>query len=234
MEKPIKYKKSNAILDKATEERNEGRAQLVNLESFTKALNRSPAVTKINKFQNNAKYIPISHIQTLLDQLFFGLWQTKNFTYQVVGNELIGRVELWVYHPVIKEWLVRTGVAATQIRQNKGAAITDINSKIKNALEMDAPHLYADCIKSACKTLGPAFGRDLNRDFVDNYKAMVSGYVEKNTYSVEEVAKKLQTIGNLDDWATYWASNPLWQNDPKIQALFENRQQDIQTETFSR
>lgn len=232
MEELIKYKKSNAILDKATEERNEGRAQLVNLESFTKALNKKPAVTKTNKFQNNAKYIPISHIQTLLDQLFFGLWQTKNFTYQVVGNELIGRVELWVYHPVIKEWLVRTGVAATQIRQNKGAAITDINSKIKNALEMDAPHLYADCIKSACKTLGPAFGRDLNRDFVDNYRALVSGYVEKNTYSVEEVVEKLQTMKNEKQIVDYWETNQLWQNDPNIITLFEERKRDVRDESF--
>lgn len=233
MEGLVKHnKKSNQILDKANEERNEGRAQLVNLESFTKALNRKPAVIKTNKFQNNAQYVPISHIQTLLDQLFFGLWQTKGFSYQVVGNELVGRVELWIYHPVIKEWLVRTGVAATQIRQNKGAAISDINSKIKNALEMDAPHLYADCIKSACKTLGPAFGRDLNRDFVDNYKALLSEHVDKNKYNTEEVAEKLQTLKSQKEIVDYWETNLIWQQDTNIKTLFEERKRDVRDESF--
>ena len=219
--------KSTHITKRAEELRSQGRAELINLEGFTKALNRQPAVTKTNKFQNNAKYVPISHIQTLLDQLFFGLWQTKNFSYQVVGNELVGSIELWVYHPVIKEWLVRTGVAATQIRQNRGAEITDINAKIKNALEMDAPHLYADCIKSACKTLGPAFGRDLNRDFVDNYKTLVSDHINKNTYNVKEVEQKVKAINNSMSLLTYWDSNPIWQTDDEIIAIFEERKRDI-------
>lgn len=68
--------KSTHITKRAEELRSQGRAELINLEGFTKALNRKPAVTKTNKFQNNAKYVPISHIQTLLDQLFF--WAMAN------------------------------------------------------------------------------------------------------------------------------------------------------------
>ena len=225
-------KQTTHITKRAEELRSQGRAELINLEGFTKALNRKPAVTKTNKFQGNAQYVPISHIQTLLDQLFFGLWQTKNFSYQVVGNELVGSIELWVYHPVIKEWLVRTGVAATQIRQNKGAQITDINAKIKNALEMDAPHLYADCIKSACKTLGPAFGRDLNRDFVDNYKALVSQHIQKNVYNVKEVEQAVKKINDRLELLNLWDSNPIWQSDEAIMAIFEERKRDIENENF--
>ena len=216
-------KKKNPITDKALEMRSENRAELVNLETFTKALNRPPAIVKELKFANNAQYVPISHIQTLLDQLFFGLWQTKSFTFQVVGNELVGRVELWVYHPIIKEWLVRTGVAATQIRQLKGARITDIDSKIKNALEMDAPHLYADCIKSACKTLGPAFGRDLNRDFTDNYKALVTEAVKRLAYTVQEVKTKLQEFNSTTDVYNYFNQNAQFKGDKDVDLLFEER-----------
>lgn len=218
----------NPTLERAAELRSENRAELVNLESFASALNRSPKVIKVNKFANGTKYVPISHVQTLLDQMFFGLWQTKCFTYKVVGNELVGSIELWVYHPIIKEWLVRTGVAATQIRQNKGAKLTDIDAKIKNALEMDAPHLYADCVKSAAKTLGPAFGRDLNREFTDNYKALVSKAVSGQSYSVEEIAAKVAKISDVGELNTLFKSNPIWSSDEEIISLFEERKRDIQ------
>lgn len=226
-EQIVKYNKTNKILQEAEKQRNEGRAALVNLESFTKALNRAPQNTKVNKFANNTQYIPISNIQTLLDQMFFGLWQTKNFTFQVIANELVGKIELWVYHPIVKDWIVRTGVAAAQIRQNKGAKLTDIDSKIKNSLEMDAPHLYADCVKSAAKTLGAAFGRDLNRNFVDNYKAMVSTHLKNNVYSVEETAEKVAKIETLKELNSFFDSNKIWQNDENIISIFEERKNAI-------
>jgi hypothetical protein len=225
-------KESNIILQDAKKLQTSNWSNLVNLETFTKALNKKPAVVKANKFANNSQYVPISHIQTLLDQMFFGLWQTKSFSYKVIANELVGSIELWVFHPSIKEWLVRTGVAATQIRQHKGAKLTDIDQKIKNALEMDAAHLYADCVKSAAKTLGPAFGRDLNRDFVDNYKALVSNYVQSNTYTAKEVKETLTQLDNISDVLDYWETQPIWQQDPKIIALFEERKKDIQDEQF--
>ena len=40
---------------------------------------------------------------------------------------------------------------------------------------MDYPHLKADCFRNACLSLGKTFGRDLNRKFIDTYKAMLAG-----------------------------------------------------------
>lgn len=221
-------KKTNAVIKKAAELRTQGRPELVNLETFTGALNRPPSKenTKVNKFANNTKYLPISHIQTLLDQMFFGLWQTKNFSYKVVGNELVGSIELWVYHPVVKEWIVRTGVAATQIRLNKGARL-DVSQKIVNALEMDAPHLYADCVKSAAKTLGSAFGRDLNRQFEDNYKPLVSNQINSLAYDIDEIREKVAKIKDNRDLMEYYNSNPLFEADEDIISIFEERKRDI-------
>jgi hypothetical protein len=224
----MQSKKSNAIIKQAQSLRDQGRAELVNLESFTKALNRKPAVIKTNKFANNTQYVPISHIQTLLDTLYFGLWETKNFKYTVIGNEIAASVELWVFHPVIKKWIVRQGAAATQIRMNKGASVMDISQKIKNSVEMDLPHALADCVKSAAKTLGPAFGRDLNRDFVDNYKALVSRHVEANTYNIEEVQEKVKGIDNALDLLNYWDSNKIWQSDADIISIFDEKKREIQ------
>lgn len=224
--------KTNHIIQKAKELREGNRAELMNLETFTKALNKKPAVVKTNKFQNNAQYVPISHIQTMLDQMFFGLWQTRNFQYKVIGNEICGSVELHVFHPVTKSWMVRTGAAATQIRQNKGASISDIDAKIKNALEMDVPHLLADCVKSAAKTLGAAFGRDLNRDFSDNYKMLVSKHVQSNVYDISEVRQKIKEIDNMVDLLEYWESNVIWQTDEAIKTIFEEKQKDLGDESF--
>ena len=224
--------KKNPVLQQARDLQQENRALLLNLEGFNKALNKKPAVTKTNKFANNTKYVPISHIQTLLDTLFFGLWQTKNFNYKVIANELVGSIDLWVYHPVLKDWLVRTGVAATQIRQNKGADLTDIGAKIKNALEMDAAHLYADCVKSAAKTLGPAFGRDLNRDFTDNYKAILSNYVESQSYDISKVSKEVDACNNTLELLALMDSNPYFAQDAELCAIFEERKNELQRGSF--
>ena len=224
--------KKNPVLQQARDLQQENRALLLNLEGFNKALNKKPAVTKTNKFANNTKYVPISHIQTLLDTLFFGLWQTKNFNYKVIANELVGSIDLWVYHPVLKDWLVRTGVAATQIRQNKGADLTDIGAKIKNALEMDAAHLYADCVKSAAKTLGPAFGRDLNRDFTDNYKTILSNYVESQSYDITAVTKQVDACNNTLELLALMDSNPYFAQDAELCQIFEERKNELQRGSF--
>lgn len=227
-EKVIIYdKKSNPIIKAAAELRDGTRANLLNLESFLGALNKPPAVTKVNKYANNTKYVPISHIQTLLDSLYFGLWETKNFKYTVIGNEISASVELWVFHPVAQKWIVRQGAAATQIRMSKGAAVMDISKKIKNAIEMDLPHVLSDCLKSAAKTLGPAFGRDLNRDFIDNYKAIVSAHVNGNAYNIEEVKERVSKIETRFALDAYWNSNSIWQSDGDIISIFEDRKNDI-------
>jgi hypothetical protein len=60
------------------------------------------------------------------------------------------------------------------IRLKKDSAVTDISAKIHNALEMDFPHLKADCIVNAAKSFGVAFGRDLNRKDRDFYQPVIT------------------------------------------------------------
>ena len=148
---------------------------LFKLQQFQNQLNKKPNPTEIreNPFANNTKYLPISFVEMTLDEMFFGLWQTVNFRTKVVGNEIVGEIDLMVFHPVIEQWLTRTGAAATMIRQQKGAGITEIDKKIHNALEMDYPHLKADCIVNAARSFGKLFGRELNRKFEDIYKPLI-------------------------------------------------------------
>lgn len=172
------------------------------LQNFTALLNKPPKQDEVraNQFANNTLYIPISHIEMLLDEMFFGLWETKDFRWQVVANEIIGSITLRVFHPTAEQWIERTGASATMIRQTKGAGLTEFDKKIHNALEMDFPHLKADCIVNAAKSLGKSFGRDLNRIYADVYRPLITGQAVQNgavTAQIEaetELSKALYSV----------------------------------------
>lgn len=149
------------------------------LQNFQAKLHQPPAANEVR--ENGAvKYLPISFLEMQLDEYFFGLWETKDFKWQVCGNEIVGSITLRVFHPTANIWLERIGAAATMIRLQKGSTVTDISSKIFNALEMDFPHLKADCLVNAAKSLGKFFGRDLNRVFEDQYKPLIRQMTERD------------------------------------------------------
>lgn len=141
-----------------------------NIERFQQLLNQHPnkADVKQNQMAKNAEYVPINVIERTLDELYSGLWQTAGFTTQVVANEIVGSIELRVFHPVAKEWLTRIGAASVLIQTASGQPVT-LENKIKNTLTKDFPHLKAECIKNAAKSLGVVFGRNLNRGKDDEF-----------------------------------------------------------------
>jgi hypothetical protein len=151
---------------------NEERAKAQN---FLKLLNKPVTISqiKVNKFANDSKYIPISFIETRLDQYFFGFWETVNFRTQVIVNEVVGSIDLRVKHPVTGEWLTRTGAAGVPIQMKSGSGVTQVSEKIHNTLVKDYPHLKAMCVLNAVKSLGKMFGRDLNRKFEDDYQPLL-------------------------------------------------------------
>lgn len=145
-----------------------------------------PEEIRTNKHANNSKYIPISFLEMQLDEMFFGLWQTKNFNSKVIANEIVGELELLYFHPVAKTWLSRTGAGAVQIQLKsveKGGSgdITNIKDKITNTLTKDYPHLKAECFRNACLSIGKSFGRDLNREFDDQYSPVLKDNKPKET-----------------------------------------------------
>lgn len=167
MSKELSIKDSlSTQLEQAQTLSEEIRPQLIACETFTKGLNSQPPSKSI-KDRQGTKYLPISSIESQLDQMFAGLWKTTNMEWKVVVNEIVVSIELHVFHPIAKVWISRCGVGAAQIRQTKNSAIQDINAKIKNGLEMDVPHAKADAIKNAAKSLGKYFGRDLSRKTAD-------------------------------------------------------------------
>jgi hypothetical protein len=151
---------------------------------------------KKNAMANNSLYLPISYVENKLDEIFGGIWETVNFKSQVIANEIIGQIDLRVLHPTLNIWITRTGVAAVQVQmksKEKGGDgdITHVQNKIKNTLEKDYPHLKAECIKNAARSIGKAFGRDLNREFVDNYEPITEQleFIEETKLLVQKLAK---------------------------------------------
>lgn len=159
----------------------------LNCQNFTQKLNKSPELDSIDKTPDGkASTILISHIEMLLDEYFFGLWETENFKWSVVANEIVGSIDLCVYHPSAGVRLKRTGAAAIQImvdrvpddlknnpvEKNRWALNPD--NKKSNALDMSFPKLKAECLKNAANSLGKLFGRDINRKKQDAFKPLIN------------------------------------------------------------
>lgn len=164
-------------------------ATIKEVEDFQKLLNSSPDVkeVKTNKLANNSKFLPIGVIERTLDEIFSGIWQVKDFKYQIVVNELVGSLELWVYHPLINQWISRVGCASVPITVKSGTDFTEVRNKYINACVTVMPHLKAECVKNAAKSLGVLFGRSLNRD--DDYNVYQSLTEKKISQETTEDAE---------------------------------------------
>lgn len=156
------------------------------IEAFIDAINKPPRKTKTDQ-KKGIVYITISEIEVLLDTIFFGQWQTEITQCLIVGNEIVMNIKLGIFHPITQQWIWRAGTASAMIRQVKDAKISDIDSKIKNAVEMDAPHAKASAIKNAAQSLGNMFGRNLRRKQEDqtNYNAIHTPRINKKNEQKE-------------------------------------------------
>lgn len=176
----------------------------IRLQNFHQRLNQAPDPKEIlvNKNAGNIQYLPISFLEMALDELFFGLWETSNFRWDRQGNELVGSIDLKVFHPVANIWITRTGAAATMIRLKKESKSYELENKIHNALEMDFPHLKADCLRNAVQSLGKIFGRDLNRLYTDQFKPIIHQHEISNgaqTTAVLEASELQKSVSACEE-----------------------------------
>lgn len=121
-------------------------------------INSEPQAEDLRQNEKSAEqdkesyYIPISIVQSKLDEVFMGLWSWE-FQDPIFGKTgLLGRGALSYKHPIANEWITRTGTAAIPYG-------TDIR--------MDYPRLEAMVLLNASKKIGISFGRNLNRDIDD-------------------------------------------------------------------
>jgi hypothetical protein len=206
------------------------------LMKFNQTLAQAPKIGEVKTHREGWRYIPIQVIEDKLDHFFQGHWIVKNFKYQVIANEMIGSLDLAVLHPVTGMWIERTGTGAVIIQQrvkkdDKGNRlpidITDISSKIPNTLTRDMGHLKAECIKNAAKSLGRAFGSDVNREIDDGLLSPAT------TIGFEQFELDIQTIETRKELIDYYNGLPeILKRDRRVQALLKEREIDIrQNET---
>jgi len=206
---------------------------LKQLETFQKSLQSEPKKDdiKINKFANNSKFVPIGIIEKTLDEIFGGVWQTRNYEYKVVVNELVGSLELWVYHPLLHEWIVRTGTGAVPITLKSGSKVTDIEAKQINACVTVAPHLKAECLKNAAKSFGAMFGRNLNRkndDYI-SYQTLSERVIPEDEMAQAEInVASCRTVEEVNK--LYKAQKVEYTRDFAYRDIFMKRIKELQYE----
>lgn len=168
-------------------------AEILDLENFLRSLYKQPepSQVKVNEKADNSLYLPISIVETTLDEVYHGLWSTRNFTTRVIANELVGEIELMVFHPVAKVWLTRIGAAAQPIMFHAKSDISVLSNKIKNALVRDYPHLKAQAVKNAALSLGVIFGRDLNREHTDTYVPSMETQTDRE-FQIQEILSLME------------------------------------------
>jgi len=176
----LRGKMTDKLLQKS-QEMEEQQAFWARLQRFMEIVNGEVEGDKLQEHPivKDCKYLPISHMEMALDEVFFGQWNTTNFKWQVISNEIAASLELSVFHPLTKTWITRTGATAVQImvdsipeaeakkmtRQEKNAWAVDVNNKKPGALANGGfAKLKAECFKNACISLGRYFGRDVNRE----------------------------------------------------------------------
>lgn len=224
METPTKTKKSNGTYDVQFMAEHPNQVTLSKqfepsiqgLENFMQRMNQEPS--KVDKAQGFDS-VPIDTIETELDEDYAGLWETENFRWQVVANEIVGSIDLKVFHPVARVWLKRSGAAAVMIQQEKGAAIDDISKKYKNTLVKDFPKLEVMCIKSAAKKLGQKYGRSLNRKWMDSYDPIYSQEIEAGE-AIDEVGERMKACKNVNELVAIWNEFPDLHNNPNFKKTF--------------
>lgn len=158
---------------------------ILRLQDFQRKLNKDPDPKELDKTPDGKAWtLPISYVEMTLDELYFGLWDTYEYKWSAITNEVQGSIVLEVIHPVTGKPIRRTGAASIVItvdslndEQKSGMTKAERNlyalnpeNKKPNALDLSFPKLKAECTKNAAQSLGKVFGRDINRKKTDVYK----------------------------------------------------------------
>jgi hypothetical protein len=156
---------------------------------------------KLNKVTGK-KYMPIEIVEKKLDAIYSGLWQVVNVNYNQMLNSVTCSVELQVFHPVLRVWVTRAGLAAWPIQLKKGEKEITPWTINTMALQMNLPAARALAIHNAAKGLGRTFGRDFGRDDV------LAGEVITDTLDahVQMEELRIETFTALAE--SQWAGNP--------------------------
>jgi len=213
---------------------------LEQLQKFQSMLNAAPDEDGVEKTPDGrAKTLVISHVETTLDEMFFGHWKTENFKWERMANEVVGSIDLVVIHPITGYELRRSGagsivimvdrlpsaLAADPIERNRWALNAD--NKKPNALDLAFPKLKTECLKNAAVSFGKLLGRDLNRANVDTYKPFkLKEGIEAPNKDLQYLIELIQKAKSIDDCDILIEACPA-ELLPSIQPLIAAKKQSL-------
>jgi len=194
------------------------------LDSVFSILSTHPPEVRVNKNANNSLYVPISVTEELLDFLFPGCWSFEFRKTELIANEVCTDGELVITAPGYNRRL--WGCGAAMMLMQKDSAITDLDKKIKNTLVKDYPHAKAEALRNAAKSLGPIFGRALNRKNEDG-----SAY-DPATILPEDIVSDIEECGNEATLKEYYLGlSESLRNNRTVIAAFSAQKARLSTPT---
>lgn len=217
------------------------------IEQFTKILNTKPKETDLTAtFDGKAKTLPISLIETRLDEVYLRQWGTRDVVVQNIANEIMVTITLWVIDPQTGREITRSGFAAVtmqwdavpddlkwkqgeslQTKRDRNAWSMDLQNKKQESLKLSFPKAKAMAIKNAAQSLGEIFGRNINRKHEDTPGDFYGDFID-GTESLSEAKDLIKNAKTKDDFNTIWSSYPdLQENDDfKKEYLYYIRKQE--------
>lgn len=158
------------------------------LLQFIRDLNAEPNPDHIRKNEDGSLYLPISHTQNLLDEVFIGQWSFEVSQVAYGRKWARGSGLMKVINPITGAETTRNGDAAILLTGN---------------MRTDSPRLEAMILLSCAKKFGRVFGRDLNRDKDDAPLPVVR--IEKSDLSSEEKRMKIliEECDNREELESY-------------------------------
>ncbi len=141
------------------------------IEQFQELLNKKPdkKSIRVNKFAGDSMYIPIGNIENRLDEIYSGIWSYRIDKVEMIGNSIICQIVLRVLHPIAKVWICRGGVGAVPVQLNKGEKELNFLTCKSDAFKKGVGTAKSQALRNAAQSLGEVFGRNLNREDVEEF-----------------------------------------------------------------
>lgn len=162
---------------------------------------------KVDKYSNNAVYLPIGKTEYLLDKIF-QRWRVEVMDVKQMFNSITVTVRLHYWNVALNEWDFHDGVGAAEVQTKAGSSPADLAAINKGAVAMATPIAKSRAIKDATHHIGRIFGRDLNRQeetvFSGAYSSFTVGMndllelynLKSDTLSKEDIAFCERVIAN--------------------------------------
>lgn len=204
------------------------------LEEFTRLINQPPPKEGIKATPDGkAETLVVSYVEAKLDEVYLRQWGASDVHIQIVANEILVWLTLWVIDPQTKLRIERPGFAAVQITVDKvpeeiykdaklrNQWALDLNNKKPNACYLSFPKAKSMAIKNAAQSLGVIFGRNLNRKFEDVPDAFYEHEFEARE-TIEEIGGRMKACKTREEIKAIWDENEHLKTNKTFQNYFSS------------